>query len=69
MTDQEISYVKDKLIDFIKSKKAGCDMEDILDFLDYINRVRYEEKEVMPLLNSLCESGVLVNREGVYTAA
>ncbi len=52
METKEIEFIKDKVLDFLKDNKES-DIETIIDYLDYVNKVRYDQEDILSILEDL----------------
>lgn len=52
MDTEELQFLEKNILNLIKDNNT-VKMEVILDYLDYINKVRYSEKDISPILNKL----------------
>jgi hypothetical protein len=52
MKKQEIEFLEKNILNLASDNNA-IKIEFILDYLDYINKVRYEKKEIFPILEKL----------------
>lgn len=52
MKTKEIQFLEENIFNLIKHNKK-VEIEVILDYLDYVNKVRYSEKDINPILDKL----------------
>lgn len=52
MKKTEILFLESAILDLIDNNNK-VDISDILDYLDYINKVRYKEEDIKPILKKL----------------
>ena len=57
------------ILEFIKSNN-GTKMEEIIDYLDYMNKVNYSEAEVLEYTRDLISNGIVFkkNEYGMLTS-
>jgi hypothetical protein len=66
METRESEYVKAKILDFL-SETRQVDIETIIDFLDYINKVRYSEIEILKVLKDLEKEDKIISSNSLYS--
>ncbi len=54
MKKTEILFLESAILDLIGNNNK-VDINDILDYLDYINKVRYKVEEIKPILKKLVQ--------------
>lgn len=52
METKEVKFLEKNILDLLKVNKE-VEIEDIIDYLDYINKVRYLEKDIIPIVVDL----------------
>lgn len=57
---------KQYLLRLLNSQKMGVSMATLIDYLDYINKVRYSVDEVKMMLDELVASNDIVERNGIW---
>lgn len=54
------------ILKLILSNKKGVTKENIIDYLDYINKVRYSDSELELLLTDLIGQNKVKNKDGLW---
>ena len=52
METKEIKFLEKNILDLLKVNKE-VEIKDIIDYLDYVNKVRYLEKDIIPIVVNL----------------
>ena len=51
--------IKKPILRLISSNKKGVSKEDMIEFLDYVNKIRYSTDEIDVLLKELIEANII----------
>ena len=62
----EINNLENSIIKLLESNKQGVDIDVIIDYLDYVNKVRYTSEEIMEILNNLIEENKITVKNTNY---
>ena len=65
MNTQEIQFLEENIIKLLESCKKA-EIDDILDYLDYINKVRYSKKDIAPVLDKLLLNKKIILNNNTY---
>ncbi|MEM9859803.1 MAG: hypothetical protein AAF843_20795 [Bacteroidota bacterium] len=68
MNADEQNFIEEHVIKLVTGNKEGVSIETILDYLDYTNRVRYDEKDINPILNKLISDQIIYEDQDLYLA-
>lgn len=60
---------KKAILKIINANLKGVSFEEIIDYLDFINKVRYEDKEIKEILDSLILKNKIVLIINIYKKA
>lgn len=52
MTEKEQQYLEKNILKLIQESKS-VKIENILEYLDYVNKVSYSEKDIKPIIERL----------------
>jgi DNA replicative helicase MCM subunit Mcm2 (Cdc46/Mcm family) len=62
----KLSDINNHIIKLVNANKKGVDIATILDYLDYINKVRYDKDEVEEILNVLIVDNKIILNNNLY---
>ena len=65
MTVEEKNFIKSKIIVLIKNQKE-ITIDDAIEYLDYVNKVRYSYTEINPILKELLIEGKVAKKENNF---
>lgn len=57
---------KKNIIKLITSNKEGVSVFEVIDFLDYINKVKYNKDEIEIILNELIADEIIIIKNNLY---
>jgi hypothetical protein len=57
---------KKNIIKLITSNKEGVSVFEVIDFLDYINKVKYNKDEIEIILNELIADEIIFIKNNLY---
>jgi hypothetical protein len=57
---------KKNIIKLITSNKEGVSVFEVIDFLDYINKVKYNKEEIEIILNELIADEIIFIKNNLY---
>lgn len=66
MTDDEIVFIKEKVIELLSQNKKGLSIDTIIDYLDYVNKWSYSAEELTPILGELISNEKIKMEDDVY---
>jgi transposase len=55
------------ILELIKSNN-GAKMEEIIDYLDYINKIKYSEREVSEFMRELISASIVFKKDELWYA-
>lgn len=65
MTVEEKEFMKSKIIVLIKNQKE-ITIDDAIEYLDYVNKVRYSYTEINPILKELLIEGRIAKKKNNF---
>jgi len=65
MTVEEKNFIKSKIIVLIKNQKE-ITIDDAIEYLDYVNKVRYSYTEINPILKELLIEGKVAKKKNNF---
>lgn len=66
MEIEELQFLEKNILNLIKDNDK-VRIEVILDYLDYINKIRYSEKDIRPILDKLILEEKIIFNEPFYS--
>jgi hypothetical protein len=57
---------KKNILKLLASNKKGCSVATIIEYLDYVNKVKYSEEEVNKVLDDLSASKKIGHGNGLW---
>jgi hypothetical protein len=63
---KEPEMLKQSINRLIHQNRDGVTIDVIIDYLDYVNKVRYNQAEITPILNGLISENKIKINGGIY---
>jgi len=54
------------ILNLLKTNSKGISIEVIIDYLDYMNKVRYSESEIIEIVYKLIKEGKIIKVEKLF---
>ncbi|WP_445734765.1 hypothetical protein [Mariniflexile sp.] len=54
------------ILKLLKTNSRGVSIEVIIDYLDYINKVRYSEDDIIKILNELIKKNKVLKTKNLF---
>lgn len=64
MKTQELKFIEQNIINLLENNKSS-EISVILDYLDYLNKIRYSEDIIKPILDNLVLRKK-IKHDGIY---
>ena len=64
MKTQELKFIEQNILNLLENNKSS-EISVILDYLDYINKIKYSEAIIKPILDNLVLRKK-IKHEGIY---
>ncbi len=68
MNLKELDFLETKITKLVTENKNGISLETVLEYLDYVNKVNYNEEQIIPVLEKLMSEGKISKNNGLYIA-
>lgn len=65
MKKEERKFMEESITELVKNNE-NVTLDQIIDYLDYLNKVRYQEREISPILEKLISEQKLIFNRGIY---
>lgn len=62
----ESSDINEYILKLINANKNGVDINIIIDYLDYVNKVRYDKDKIEEILNKLITKNKIILENNLY---
>ena len=69
LKQKEFNFLKQNIIDFVASKEEGYSIKIIIDYLDFKNKVLYDETTIKLILEELISQKKISENNGIYFIA
>jgi len=69
LKQKEFNFLKQNIIDFVASKEEGYSIKIIIDYLDFKNKVLYDETTIKLILEELISQKKISENNGIYLIA
>lgn len=58
--------INERIVKLINANKKGVNIDTIIDYLDYINKVKYDKYEIEEILNKLIIKNKIILENNFY---
>lgn len=58
--------INEHIVKLINANEKGVDIDTIIDYLDYINKVRYEKEDIEGILDTLIIKNKIILKNNFY---